>query len=38
LFVNDTVYVSTPFYRVFAVAPDTGAVKWVFDPHTVLKR
>jgi quinoprotein glucose dehydrogenase len=37
LFVNDTIYVSTPFYRVFAVAPDTGAVKWVFDPHAVLK-
>lgn len=31
LFVNDTVYVSTPFDRVFAVAPDTGRVRWVYD-------
>ena len=23
LFVNSTVYVSTPFYRIFAVEPDT---------------
>lgn len=33
LFVNDTVYVGTPFYRIFAIAPDTGRVKWVFNPH-----
>ena len=33
LFVNDTVYVSTPFYRIFAIAPDTGKVKWVYDTH-----
>ncbi|HEY6027026.1 MAG TPA: pyrroloquinoline quinone-dependent dehydrogenase [Pseudolabrys sp.] len=37
LFVNDTVYVSTPFYRVFAIAPDTGKVKWIYDTHAVLK-
>ncbi|HJU22074.1 MAG TPA: pyrroloquinoline quinone-dependent dehydrogenase [Casimicrobiaceae bacterium] len=37
LFVDDTVYVATPFYRIFALAPDTGKVKWTFDPHTVLK-
>jgi len=37
LFVNDTVYVSTPFYRIFALAPDTGAVKWTFDTHAALK-
>jgi quinoprotein glucose dehydrogenase len=37
LFVNDTVYVSTPFYRIFALAPDSGKVKWTFDPHAVLK-
>lgn len=36
LFVNDTVYIGTPFYRIFAVAPDTGKVKWVFDPHEKL--
>ncbi|HJU21270.1 MAG TPA: PQQ-binding-like beta-propeller repeat protein, partial [Casimicrobiaceae bacterium] len=37
LFVNDTVYVATPFYRIFALAPDTGKVKWIFDPHAELK-
>ncbi|HZD90054.1 MAG TPA: PQQ-binding-like beta-propeller repeat protein [Pseudolabrys sp.] len=37
LFVNNTVYVSTPFYRIFALAPDTGKVKWVYDTHAVLK-
>lgn len=37
LFVNDTVYVSTPFYRIFALEPDTGKVKWKFDPNAVLK-
>ncbi len=37
LFVNDTVYVSTPFYRIFALAPDTGKVKWTFDTHSPRK-
>jgi quinoprotein glucose dehydrogenase len=37
LFVNNTVYVGTPFYRIFAIAPDTGKVKWTFDTHTPKK-
>lgn len=37
LFVNDTVYVSTPFYRVLAVEPDTGKIKWTFDSKSTLK-
>jgi quinoprotein glucose dehydrogenase len=37
LFVNNTVYVGTPFYRIFAVTPDTGKVKWIFDTHSKLK-
>jgi quinoprotein glucose dehydrogenase len=37
IFVNNTVYIGTPFYRIFALAPDTGKVKWVFDPHTKLE-
>ncbi len=37
LFVNDTVYVGTPFYRIFALAPDTGAVKWTYDSQAVLE-
>ena len=34
---NDTVYIGTPFYRVIAVEPDTGKVKWSYDPKTELK-
>ena len=37
LFVNNTVYVSTPFYRIFALEPDTGKVKWTYDTHAVLQ-
>jgi quinoprotein glucose dehydrogenase len=37
LFVNNTLYISTPFYRIFALEPDTGAVKWIYDTHSALK-
>jgi quinoprotein glucose dehydrogenase len=37
LFVNNTVYVSTPFYRIFAIEPDTGMVRWTYDTHAVLE-
>lgn len=37
LFVNNTVYVGTPFYRIFALDPATGKTKWIFDPHAALK-
>lgn len=37
LFVNDTVYLSTPFYRIFAIRPDTGDVKWVHDTNASLR-
>ena len=37
LFVNDTLYIGTPFYRVFALDPDTGKVKWVYDTKSTLK-
>lgn len=37
LFVNDTLYLGTPFYRVFALEPDTGKVKWVYDTKSTLK-
>ena len=30
LVVNDTVYLGTPFYRIFALEPDTGKVKWIY--------
>ena len=31
LFVNNTVYVGTPMYHIYAVEPDTGKVKWVYS-------
>jgi quinoprotein glucose dehydrogenase len=37
LFVNDTLYLGTPFYRIFALEPDTGTVKWSYDSHAVLE-
>ncbi len=37
IFANDTVYIGTPFYRIFALAPDSGQPKWVFDPHEPLQ-
>lgn len=37
LFVNDTVYLGTPFYRIFALEPDTGKVKWTYDSKAVLE-
>lgn len=30
LFVNNTVYVGTPWYRIVAVEPDTGKTKWTY--------
>ena len=37
LVVNDTLYLGTPFYRIFAVEPDTGRVKWTYDSHSELE-
>ncbi len=37
LFINDTVYLGTPFYRIFALEPDTGKVKWTYDSKAVLE-
>ena len=36
LFVDGTLYVSTPFGRVIALDPDTGAERWSFDPRVDL--
>ncbi|NOX49795.1 MAG: pyrroloquinoline quinone-dependent dehydrogenase, partial [Gammaproteobacteria bacterium] len=33
IMVVDTLYYCTPFNRVFALDPTTGAEKWVFDPE-----
>ncbi|PYE85264.1 pyrroloquinoline quinone-dependent dehydrogenase [Phyllobacterium leguminum] len=37
LFINDTVYVGTPFYNILAIEPDTGKVKWRYNAHALLK-
>jgi quinoprotein glucose dehydrogenase len=37
ILTNDTLYIGTPFYRVIALDPGTGAVKWSFDSKSTLK-
>ncbi len=37
VFANDTLYIGTPFYRVVALDPGTGKVKWTFDSKSTLK-
>ncbi len=37
VFANDTLYIGTPFYRVIALDPATGAEKWSFDSKSTLK-
>ena len=32
LVVNELLYYCTPFMRVFALDPETGAERWMFDP------
>ncbi|MFN7997935.1 MAG: pyrroloquinoline quinone-dependent dehydrogenase [Bryobacteraceae bacterium] len=34
IFVDGTLYVTTPFGRLIALDPDTGTQKWAFDPKT----
>lgn len=38
LFVNDTIYVSTPYSRIFAITPDSGKVKWTYTPAVKLDK
>lgn len=35
IMVDGTLFVSTPFSRVLALNPDTGRLKWAFDPKIV---
>lgn len=32
LFANETLYLGTPSSRIVAIEPDTGRVKWTYDP------
>lgn len=36
--VNDTLYYCTPKGRAFALAPETGEEKWMFDPEVQNKK
>ncbi len=38
IMVNDTVYYCTPFNRVFALDPASGAERWVFDPEVDMSQ
>ncbi|MGD8415511.1 MAG: pyrroloquinoline quinone-dependent dehydrogenase [Pseudomonadales bacterium] len=38
IMLNDTVYYCTPYNRVFALDPQTGAEKWSFDPGVDMSR
>lgn len=37
VFVNDTLYIGTPFGRLIALDPGTGEEKWTFDTKAPLK-
>lgn len=37
ILVNNTLYFSTPTCRVFALDPETGKQKWLYDPKVDLK-
>jgi quinoprotein glucose dehydrogenase len=37
IFANDTLYLGTPFYRIVALDPGTGAEKWSFDTQSTLE-
>jgi len=37
LYIDRVLYVTTPFGRLIALDPDTGAQKWAFDPKSDIK-
>lgn len=37
IFANDTLYIGTPFYRIFALDPATGEEKWSFATDSRLE-
>jgi len=38
IMVDRTLFLSTPFDRVIALDPETGAERWVYDPHIERQR
>lgn len=37
IYANETLYLGTPFYRILALDPATGAERWSYRPDTVLE-
>ena len=37
IFANETLYIGTPFYRILALDPATGAERWSFDTKSTLE-
>ncbi len=37
IYVNGTLYISTPFYRVLALDPATGQERWSYDSNSTLE-
>ena len=37
IYANETLYLGTPFYRIFAVDPGDGEIKWIYDSNAELK-
>ena len=37
VYANETLYIGTPFYRILALDPATGAERWSFDTRSTLE-
>jgi quinoprotein glucose dehydrogenase len=37
VYANDTLYLGTPFYRIVALDPATGAERWTYDSRSTLE-
>jgi len=38
IYANDTLYIGTAFYRILAIDPATGDIRWSFDTETPLEQ
>ncbi len=37
IYANETLYLGTPFYRILALDPATGAERWSYDAKSTLE-
>lgn len=37
IYANETLYLGTPFYRIFALDPATGEERWSYDSNSTLE-